>query len=573
MSEVIRMRLQDVVNMGGGGGGSDALWLPSVDEDGDLSWTKSTSTTPPETVNIKGPQGEAGSAGAKGDKGDKGDTGETGATGPQGPAGDDGRGIEDISINGSGHLIITYDDGTTDDAGAIPGGGSGSWGSITGNITDQTDLEEALDAKAASFTRDIVARKINVDEQMKLSNISSSENIYLFDNENIAYCDDVAETTQNGITYKIKDGLIYVSGTCTGTFYINNTIAIPDWWAGNAILADIAIVSGTKTAGGVRMQLPCTYLSSQAVETQMSVGIDGHNNMNIVNVTNVQPKIQVQSTLVCENLVLRPYFAFRTEAQKDLAWTSKPTAMRRTITGATLSGARGILTVMSGTFSAHVESTKELSPLFGKKMVLCGDSIAFGQKGDSFGYTIAEMENMSVDKRAIGGAEFNSASEVTSITSQVCGLTKAYDIILVEGGINDALRSGSSIIGTLTSGFDTETYDETTFLGAVEKAISFLVNNYAAAKKLFVLCHKCTNKNYVPYAVQDTFFDALITALDKWSIPFIDLRRFPLVCYNATYAATYFNATDVASHGSLHPSNAGYALGYNDQIIARLKEI
>lgn len=195
MSEVIRMRLQDVVNMGGGGGGSDALWFPSVDEDGDLSWTKSTSTTPPETVNIKGPQGEAGAAGAKGDKGDKGDTGETGATGaqgpkgdtgatgatgPQGPAGDDGRGIEDMSINGSGHLIITYDDGITDDAGAIPGGtevianptlagteadltglqvgntkykvpsggsGSASWGSIGGTLNNQTDLKNALDAK------------------------------------------------------------------------------------------------------------------------------------------------------------------------------------------------------------------------------------------------------------------------------------------------------------------------------------------------------------------------------------------------------------------------------------------
>ena len=170
MSEVIRMRLQDVVNMGGGGGGSDALWLPSVDEDGDLSWTKSTSTTPPETVNIKGPQGEAGAAGAKGDKGDKGDTGETGATGaqgpkgdtgatgatgPQGPAGDDGRGIEDISINGSGHLIITYDDGTTDDAGAIPGG-SASWGSIGGTLNDQTDLKNALDAKLNASYAQIV---------------------------------------------------------------------------------------------------------------------------------------------------------------------------------------------------------------------------------------------------------------------------------------------------------------------------------------------------------------------------------------------------------------------------------
>lgn len=463
------------------------------------------------------------------------------------------------------------------------GGGGGGGASIDdstpafnkvySSAKTQELIDEEMVAKADVFKRDIVSRKLNVDTDMQISNLSSDENIYLFDNENILYCEDVAETTQNGITYKIKDGLIYVSGTCTGTFYIDTPIVIPDWWAGNAILTDVAIVSGTKTGGGIRIQLPCTYLSSQLVETQMSVGIDGHGNMNIVNVTTVQPKIQVQSTLVCENLVLRPYFAFRTEAQKAIAWANKPTAKRRTISETALSGARGILTTMSGTFSAHVESTRELSPLFGKKMALCGDSIAYGQKGDSFGYTIAERENMSIDKRAIGGAEFNSASESISITTQVCSLTKDYDFILVEGGINDALRSGSSIIGTLTSGFDTETYDEATFLGAVEKAISFLVNNYSAAKKLFVLCHKCTNKNYVPYAVQDTFFTALITALDKWSIPYIDLREYPLVCYNSTYAETYFNASDVTAHGSLHPSNAGYALGYNDQIIAKMKSI
>ena len=63
---------------GGGGGSSDSIWKPTVTSGGDISWQKSTSTTPPTTQNIKG------------EKGDKGDTGETGATGPQGPKGDTG---------------------------------------------------------------------------------------------------------------------------------------------------------------------------------------------------------------------------------------------------------------------------------------------------------------------------------------------------------------------------------------------------------------------------------------------------------------------------------------------------
>lgn len=42
----------------GGGGESDMVWKPSVSEDGVISWTKTSDTTPPEEVNIKGAEGE-----------------------------------------------------------------------------------------------------------------------------------------------------------------------------------------------------------------------------------------------------------------------------------------------------------------------------------------------------------------------------------------------------------------------------------------------------------------------------------------------------------------------------------
>ena len=67
--------------MEGGSGSSDLLWRPSVSESGDLSWTQDSSTDPPETVNIMGPQGPAGKDGNPGQKG------ETGAIGPAGKDG------------------------------------------------------------------------------------------------------------------------------------------------------------------------------------------------------------------------------------------------------------------------------------------------------------------------------------------------------------------------------------------------------------------------------------------------------------------------------------------------------
>ena len=130
-------------------GESDNIWKPTVSSNGEITWRKSTSATTPDPQNIKGPKGDEGDpgetgpqgpAGPKGDTGDtgpqgpKGDTGETGATGPkgdtgdtgpQGPKGDEGEtglGIKSITINAQKHLIITYDDDSTQDAGLIPGG-------------------------------------------------------------------------------------------------------------------------------------------------------------------------------------------------------------------------------------------------------------------------------------------------------------------------------------------------------------------------------------------------------------------------------------------------------------------
>lgn len=188
-------------NEGGTPGESDNIWKPTVSSDGEITWRKSTSTTAPDPQNIKGPKGDEGDpgetgpqgpAGPKGDTGEtgpqgpkgdtgetgpqgpKGDTGETGATGPkgdtgatgpQGPKGDDGdpgKGIKSMAINAQNHLIITYDDDTTQDAGLVPSGGgdvqsvNGKSGVVTldatdvGALPDDTNIPE----KTSDLTND-----------------------------------------------------------------------------------------------------------------------------------------------------------------------------------------------------------------------------------------------------------------------------------------------------------------------------------------------------------------------------------------------------------------------------------
>ena len=85
-------------------------WLPSVDTNGNLSWTNSTSTTTPTTRNIKGPTGATGAKGA------------TGATGKQGQG-------------------VAYQwSGTSLRLGTIPvGGGTTTWGSYVNLKGDKGD--------------------------------------------------------------------------------------------------------------------------------------------------------------------------------------------------------------------------------------------------------------------------------------------------------------------------------------------------------------------------------------------------------------------------------------------------
>lgn len=83
---------------GEGGGGGDSggitntyeLWYPMIDAEGNISWARSASTTPPPTANIAGPPGKDGERGPTGEKGEQGQPGARGPAGPAGPKGDTG---------------------------------------------------------------------------------------------------------------------------------------------------------------------------------------------------------------------------------------------------------------------------------------------------------------------------------------------------------------------------------------------------------------------------------------------------------------------------------------------------
>ena len=122
-----------------------------------LNFTNGTSYTTP--TPIRGATGTTGPQGPQGDTGPTGPTGPQGPTGETGPAGATGNGISSITKTGTSGLVDTYTIAFTDGTSTtftVTNGQDGptniQWGNITGPLSAQTDLQEALDAKITNPT-------------------------------------------------------------------------------------------------------------------------------------------------------------------------------------------------------------------------------------------------------------------------------------------------------------------------------------------------------------------------------------------------------------------------------------
>ena len=95
----------------------------TIDDNGHLiiTYTDGTTEDAGKVVGEDGAAGTPGADGSDGSDGAQGPKGEDGAQGPKGEDGKDSRGIDSVTTNADGHLIITYTDGTTEDAGKVVG--------------------------------------------------------------------------------------------------------------------------------------------------------------------------------------------------------------------------------------------------------------------------------------------------------------------------------------------------------------------------------------------------------------------------------------------------------------------
>ena len=129
---------------GGGGGTSDTMWRPNVSDTGDLTWSRSTSTTPPSAQNIRG---------EKGDTGEKGNDGEVGKSAYQiwldaGNTGTEQDFLSSLKGEKGADGTMTFDDLTTEQKESLKGD-AGFSPVITENADNNEDVYK-LDIKTAT---------------------------------------------------------------------------------------------------------------------------------------------------------------------------------------------------------------------------------------------------------------------------------------------------------------------------------------------------------------------------------------------------------------------------------------
>lgn len=228
------------------------------------------------------------------------------------------------------------------------------------------------------------------------------------------------------------------------------------------------------------------------------------------------------------------------------------------------------------------------NPLYGKKVVFTGDSICNGDSdiysmdspifstiGHGWPVRIGTKNQMLWTNKGVSGGTITDSDTVgSSFTISDTDFGDNPDYIIMEGGTNDADRVGSILDGnipekfgsyTLASNYN-DTFDNTTFCGAVEYMFQRVMKNYPHAKKGFIIAHKMgpSSSGYnAEVNNRRAYFEVIIALCKKWGIPYIDLWETAPMCpmlpehYTWQQPKLYSGGTPEKQDGQ-HPTADGF---------------
>ena len=211
---------------------------------------------------------------------------------------------------------------------------------------------------------------------------------------------------------------------------------------------------------------------------------------------------------------------------------------------------------ITGTYGGDI-----VNPYKGKTIVVSGDSIMAGWGWEEGTGIIQPLKEKYPDATWINKAESGSNMAVTSspehtpIVNQITTYTGAADAIIFDGGVND--KNNGISIGSITAGYDA-TYDTSTFCGALERSLQYIMDRYPLAVKLYLIPHSFGKDN----SFLDSIYEKAIEICGKWNMPHLDMRVYSQIAMTSANKDKYTYNPNSKKGDGVHPNEIWYRTFY-----------
>ncbi len=204
------------------------------------------------------------------------------------------------------------------------------------------------------------------------------------------------------------------------------------------------------------------------------------------------------------------------------------------------------------------------SPLYGLKALFCGDSISYGHYDVPAGYSwagrIQKYYGTISDNRSRSGW---CLSTVRGAGGQIVNQLKEaknndYDLIVVQGGVNDAWGStdGTNIIapvGKVSDSFELKDFDTSTYAGGLEEFFYHARQYYPDATLAYIISFYMPNAGVGHVGDMEEYYAVGMEICDKWGVPYLDMYHDDYLNYELLEVGTAKCLTD-----PVHPNALGY---------------
>lgn len=331
-------------------------------------------------------------------------------------------------------------------------------------------------------------------------------------------------------------------------------------------------LSDEKGATGKKGEELLGYISSDSSDSYPNAGVqDG-----VYYLAVSAPDVNAIASKMLENTVAcGPDGKVTGTIKSQAAQTFTPGTEDQTIaSGVYLSGAQTI----KGDMNLLAENIKEgielfgvtgtytggdtVNPYKGKTIVVSGDSIIAGWGWKEGTGIIQPLKEKYPDATWINKAESGANMAVTSspahtpIVNQITSYTGAADAIIFDGGVND--KNNGISIGSITAGYDA-TYDTSTFCGALERSLQYIMDRYPLAVKLYIIPHSFGKDN----SYLDAIYEKAIEICNKWNMPHLDMRVYSQIAMTSANKDKYTYNPNSKKGDGVHPNETWYRTFYS----------